>query len=76
MIYICRMRDCIVRLRLRVMALIFLVVSILLSFPILHVNIKICVGLCLGIFKARMLKVGIHMNNELLYCGIENQTPC
>ena len=23
-----------------------------------------------------MLKLGIHMNNELLYCRIENQTPC
>ena len=23
-----------------------------------------------------MLKLGIHMDNELLYCGIENRTPC
>ena len=23
-----------------------------------------------------MLKLGIHMDIELLYCGIENQTPC
>ena len=23
-----------------------------------------------------MLKLGIHMDNELLYCGIENLTPC
>ena len=23
-----------------------------------------------------MLELGIHMDNELLYCGIENQTPC
>ena len=23
-----------------------------------------------------MLKLGIHMDSELLYCGIENQTPC
>ena len=23
-----------------------------------------------------MLKLGIHMDNELLYCGIENQTSC
>ena len=23
-----------------------------------------------------MLKLGIHVDNELLYCGIENQTPC
>ena len=53
-IYICRMSDCIVGLRLRVMALIFLVVSIFLSFPILHVNIKICVGPFSGIFKARI----------------------
>ena len=38
MIYILRMSDCIVGLRLRVMALIFLFLSIFLSFPILHVN--------------------------------------
>ena len=37
---ICRMSDCIVGLRLRVMALIFLFLSIFLSFPILHVNIQ------------------------------------
>ena len=23
-----------------------------------------------------MLKLGIHMDNELLYCGIKNRTPC
>ena len=40
MVYICRMSDCIVGLKLRVMALIFLYLSIFLSFPILHVNIK------------------------------------
>ena len=40
MVYICRMSDCMVGLRLRVMALIFLFLSIFLSFPILHVNIK------------------------------------
>ena len=39
-------------------------------------TLKICVGLFSGIFKARMLKLGIHMENELLYYGIENQTPC
>ena len=22
------------------------------------------------------MKLGIHMENELLYCGIENRTPC
>ena len=37
---------------------------------------KICVGVFSGTFKARMLKLGIHMGNELLYCGIENRTPC
>ena len=40
MVHICRMSDCIVGLRLSVMALIFLFLSIFLSFPILHVNIK------------------------------------
>ena len=40
MVYICRMSECIVGLRLRVMAFIFLFLSIFLSFPILHVNIK------------------------------------
>ena len=40
MVYICRMSDCIVGLRLRAMAFIFLFLSIFLSFPILHVNIK------------------------------------
>ena len=39
MIYICRMSDFIVGLRLRVMALIFLFLSFFLSFLILHVNI-------------------------------------
>ena len=47
MLYVCRMSYCIVGLRLRVMAHIFL-----------------------------LLKLGIHMDNELLYCGIENRTPC
>ena len=47
-VYICRMSDCILGLRLRVMALIFLFLSIFLSFPILHVNIK---NLCLSFLK-------------------------
>ena len=38
--------------------------------------LKVCVGVFSGIFKARMLKLCIHMDNELLYCGIENRTPC
>ena len=39
-------------------------------------TLKICVGVFSGIFKARMLKLGIHMDNELLYYGIENGTRC
>ena len=34
------------------------------------------VGVFSGTFKARILKLGIHMDNELLYCGIENRIPC
>ena len=75
-IYICRMSDYIVGWRLRIMALIFLFSSIFLSFPISHVNIKkFYVGVFSGTFKARMLKLGIHIDN-LLYCGMENRTPC
>ena len=39
-------------------------------------TLKICVGVFSGTFKARMLKLGIHMDNELLCYGIENQAPC
>ena len=74
-VYICKMSDYIVGLRLNVMALIFLFLSIFLSFPKLHVNIKICVEVFSETLKARMLKLGIHIDNELLYYGIENQTP-
>ena len=37
-------------------------------------TLKTCGGVFSGVFKARMLKLGIHMDNELLYCGIENRT--
>ena len=77
MVNICRMSDCILEFRLRVIAFIFLFLSIFLSFPILHVNIKnFFVGIFSGTFKARILKLGIHRDNELLYYGIENETPC
>ena len=77
MVYICRMSDCMVGLRLRVMAFIFLFLSLFLSFHILHFNIKkFYVGVFSETFKARMLKLGIHMDNELLYCGIEKRAPC
>ena len=39
-------------------------------------TLKIYVGVFSGIFKARMLKLGICMDNELLYYGNANQTPC
>ena len=39
-------------------------------------TLKICFGVFSGTLKARMLKLGIHIDNELLYCGIENRTPC
>ena len=49
------------------MAFILLFLSIFLSFPILQVNMKnFYVGVFSGTFKARMLKLGIHMDNELL----------
>ena len=62
MIHICRMSDCIVGLRLRVMTFIFLFSSIF--FPSLYymLTLKLCVGIFSEIFKARMLKLGIHMN--------------
>ena len=58
MVNICRMSNCIVGLRLRVIAFIFLFLSMFLSFPILHVNIKkFYVGVFSGTFKARILKL-------------------
>ena len=47
-VYIMRMSDCIVGLRLRLMALILPFFSIFLSFPIFHVNIE---NLCHMRFK-------------------------
>ena len=77
MVYICRMSDYIVGLRLRVMALILLFLSNLPFFSLYYMlTLKNCVVVFSVIFKARMLKLGIHIDNELLYCGIENQTLC
>ena len=47
-------------------------------FPLLYymLTLKICVGVFSGIVEARMLKLGIHMDNQFLYCSIENGTPC
>ena len=53
MVYICKMSDCIVGLRLRVMAFMFLFLSIFLSYPILHIKIK---NLC-WILSQELLKL-------------------
>ena len=39
-------------------------------------TLKLYVGVFSEIFQARILKLGIHMDNELLYYGIENRTVC
>ena len=39
-------------------------------------TLKVCVGIFSEIFEARMLKLGVHMDNESLYFGIENRAPC
>ena len=39
-------------------------------------SLKICGGVFSGFFQGRMLKLGIHMDNELMYCGIKNRTHC
>ena len=73
-VYICRMSDCNVGLRLRVMALIFYFYPFF--FLSLYYIKKIYAGVFSGTFKARMLIPCIHMDNELLYCGTENRTLC
>ena len=50
--------------------------SIFFLSPNYKLTLKICVRVFSGTFKARMLKLCIHMDNELLYFWIENQTPC
>ena len=39
-------------------------------------TLKICVSIFSGTFEARILKLGVHMDDKLLYSGIENQTAC
>ena len=59
------------------MALIFLFSSIFILSLNYKLTLKIRIGVFFsGTFKARMLKLCIHMDNELMYCGIENLTPC
>ena len=59
------------------MALILLF-YILFSFLSLYcmLTLKYCVRVFLGTIVVRTLKIGIHMDNELLYCGVENRTRC
>ena len=75
-VYICRMSDYIVGWRLRIMALIFPFYPFFCLSLYYMLTLKICVGVYSETLKARMLKLGIHIDNELLYCGIENRTPC
>ena len=65
MVYICRMSDCIVGLRLRAMALNFLFFIHFSFFPYITC-LKNLIGIFSGIFKARMLKLGIHMDNDFV----------
>ena len=50
--------------------------SIFFLSPNYKLTLKIRVRVFSGTFKARMLKLGIHKDNELLYYGIENWTLC
>ena len=54
-------------LRLRLLALIFIVFSIFLSFPPLDANSKNCVTVFSDNIKVRILKLGMYMDNDLLY---------
>ena len=59
------------------MALIFLFfIHFCFLSPNNKLTLKIRVEVFSGTFKARVLKLGIHMDNALLYYGIENLTPC
>ena len=62
--------------RLRVIALIFHFYAFFFLSLYYMLTLKICVGVFSETWKARMLKLDIHKDNELLYCGMENQTPC
>ena len=66
-VYICRMSDCIMGLRLRVMAFFFYFYPFFFLSLYYMLTLKICVGVFSGIFKARMLKLGIDMDNELFF---------
>ena len=74
---LCRMSYYIVGLRLRVIALFFYIYPFFFLSLYYMLTLEICVGVFSGTFKARIMKLGIRMDNELLYYhGIENRTPC
>ena len=81
------MNSCIVGLRIELLALILLFICpffCLLRLNLCHSFLRNCAKLTLKIrvrvfsrtIIARILKLGIHMDIELLYCEIESQTPC
>ena len=68
------MRDFVVGLRLSAIAHIFLFLFIFLSLPILS-TLKICHSFS-GIIEARIFKLGVPMENELLYSGTDKRANC
>ena len=70
LVNIFRTNDCIKELRLRLIALIHLLLSMFLPFPMLHVNIE---NLCLPFLRwywTRILKLGIHVFIWMMSCGV------
>ena len=64
MLHICRMSDCIVELKLRIMALFSIFHPFFFLSLYYMLTLKICVVGFSGICKARMLKLCIQMDNE------------
>ena len=66
------MSDCNLGLRLKLIALILLFFSLFFFLSLFFLSaLKICVIAFSGTIEARILKLGIHLDNELLYCGVE-----
>ena len=76
MVYICRLYDCIVGLRLRLIAHVCPFCPLFFFSNCCLFALKICITVFCGTIKARTLKLGIRKDNELSYCGIENQADC
>ena len=62
--YVCRTSDCIAGLRLRLIALILL--FYLFSFPYFTLTLKNCVRVFSGSIEARVLELGIEMDDEVI----------